>query len=241
MITMNQNVTKKYSLDDVIDIDELRKEYIRLLDKNLSVSEINNVSNDLFSLGLTVYSSDKTLDSLIYNSLATSILDKSISLYPEQLRVVDEIKNQEALIISAPTSFGKTFCIFEYIAKYLPKNVVLIVPTLALVDEYLKKIISKYKNVFSNYKKYINIDIDTKIDYEQNNLFVLTHDKVVENNSYNLIKKIDFLVIDEVYKLKREENNDRVLILNLAYYYLSKIAKKYVLLAPFQMWKIEIN
>lgn len=139
MITMNQNVTKKYSLDDVIDIDELRKEYIRLLDKNLSVSEINNVSNDLFSLGLTVYSSDKTLDSLIYNSLATSILDKSISLYPEQLRVVDEIKNQEALIISAPTSFGKTFCIFEYIAKYLPKNVVLIVPTLALVDEYLKK------------------------------------------------------------------------------------------------------
>lgn len=230
---MSQNVSENYSLNDVIDIDELRKEYIRLLDKSLSESEIANVSNDLFSLGLTVYSNNNTLDSLIYNSLAASTLDRNISLYPEQLKVVDEIKNQEALIISAPTSFGKTFCIFEYIAKYLPKNVVLIVPTLALVDEYLKKIISKYKNVFSNYKKYINIDIDTKIDYEQNNLFILTHDKVVENNSYNLIKKIDFLVIDEVYKLKREENNDRVLILNLAYYYLSKIAEKYVLLAPF--------
>ena len=204
---MSQNVSKNYSLNDVIDIDELRKEYIRLLDKSLSESEIANVSNDLFSLGLTVYSNNNTLDSLIYNSLAASTLDRNISLYPEQLKVVDEIKNQEALIISAPTSFGKTFCIFEYIAKYLPKNVVLIVPTLALVDEYLKKIISKYKNVFSNYKKYINIDMDTKIDYEQNNLFILTHDKVVENNSYNLIKKIDFLVIDEVYKFDRGNND----------------------------------
>ena len=62
---------------------------------------------------------------------------------------------------------------------------------------------------------------------------MLTHDKVVENGNYNLIKKIDFLVIDEVYKLQKDDNNNRVLILNLAYYYLSQISQKYVLLAPF--------
>lgn len=51
--------------------------------------------------------------------------------------------------------------------------------------------------------------------------------------SYTLIEKIDFLVIDEVYKLEKDLNNDRVLVLNMAYYYMAKIAKKYVLLAPF--------
>lgn len=230
---MNRIVSKKFSLNDVVDIDDLRKEYIRLLDQNLSESEKMSISDDLFALGLTVYSKNKTFDSSVYNSLSISTLDSSISLYPEQLKVIEEINYNDALIISAPTSFGKTFCIFEYIARTLPENVVLIVPTLALVDEYMRKIISKYKNTFSNYKKYINIDANTKINYNHKNLFILTHDKVVENNSYDLIKKIDFLVIDEVYKLQKEENNDRVLILNLAYYYLSKKAKKYVLLAPF--------
>ena len=109
----------------------------------------------------------------------------------------------------------------------------MIVPTLALVDEYLKKIIKKYKEVFSCYKTYINFDNETTYDYRQNNIFILTHDKALENNIYKSIKKIDFLVIDEVYKLQPEENNDRVLILNLAYYFLAKKAKKYVLLAPF--------
>jgi len=230
---MSQNVSDTYSIDDVIDISELRKEYIRLLDKGISEQELVNISDDLFSLGLTVYSKKYSFDSIIYNSVSNSFLDSNISLYPEQVKLIAEINNSDALIISAPTSFGKTFCVFEYIARHKPQNVVLIVPTLALVDEYLKKIISKYKESFKIYKKYINFDPETKIDYDAYNLFILTHDKVVENNSYNLIKNIDFLVIDEVYKLQKEENNDRVLILNLAYYYLSKMAKKYVLLAPF--------
>ena len=230
---MSLNVSEKYKIDDIIEIDDLRQEYIRLLDKKLSAEEMYSISDDLFSLGLTVYSGNLNLDSIIYNSISKSILDKNISLYPEQIELLNAIKENNALIVSAPTSFGKTFCIFEYIARKFPKNVVLIVPTLALVDEYLKKIISKYKFIFGKYKKYINFDFDTKVNFEDYNLFVLTHDKVVENFNYKLIQKIDFLVIDEVYKLQKDDNNDRVLILNLAYYYLSKISKKYVLLAPF--------
>lgn len=230
---MSQNVSYKYDVDDIVDIEDLRKEYIRLLDKKLTNNELYNISNDLFSLGLTVYSKNINFDSIIYNSMSKSFLDNNISLYPEQIKLINKIINSQALIISAPTSFGKTFCVFEYISRKFPKNVVLIVPTLALVDEYLRKIISKYKTIFKRYKKYINFDVDTKVDYNDYNLFILTHDKVVENSSYRIIKNIDFLVIDEVYKLQKEDDNDRVLVLNLAYHYLSKIAKKYVLLAPF--------
>lgn len=41
------------------------------------------------------------------------------------------------------------------------------------------------------------------------------------------------MIIDEVYKLQKDENDDRVLILNLAYYNLVSLSQKYVLLAPF--------
>ena len=40
-------------------------------------------------------------------------------------------------------------------------------------------------------------------------------------------------MIDEVYKLQKDTSNERVLILNVAYYNMVKRSKKYVLLAPF--------
>lgn len=216
------------------EIQQVRDEYIRILDNSAnSTMKAKDMADDLFALDLTVYSKDNSFDSIIYNALSISQLDESISLHPEQQKILNEIERNQALIVSAPTSFGKTFCIFEYIAKYKPKNVVLIVPTLALVDEYRKKIIRKYKEKFKEYKVYSNIDEEKQYDFTKNNIFILTHDRVVQETTYMLIKEIDFLVIDEVYKLEKDLKDDRVLVLNMAYYYMSKIAKKYVLLAPF--------
>lgn len=212
----------------------LRDKFIRELDNAKSPTEkAKELADDLFSLDLTVYSKNYSFNSIIYNSFAVSELDNNISMHPEQVEIISNIEKNDALIISAPTSFGKTFCIFEYIAKYKPQNIVLIVPTLALVEEYFKKIIQKYKDKFSIYKIHTNINEDLQYNFSNNNIFILTHDKVVKETSYQLIERIDFLVIDEVYKLEVDRENDRVLILNMAYYYLSKKAKKYVLLAPF--------
>ena len=222
-----------YKVEEIIPIDKMREEYIKALDRGMSKSEICSISEDLFNLGLTVYSKNYNLESTIYNGLSKSKIDKNISLYPEQVHLLQKIKKEDAVIVSAPTSFGKTFCVFEYIIREKPKNVVMIVPTLALVDEYIKKILKKYKDAFNSYNTYINFDEETEYDYNRNNIFILTHDKALENNIYKSIEKIDFLVIDEVYKLQKDSNNDRVLILNLAYYFLAKKSKKYVLLAPF--------
>lgn len=219
---------KRYKLQDI------RENYIRELNKSdNSTQKAKDLAEDLFALDLTVYSRSFTVDSLIYSSFAQSILDENIALHPEQIAIVNEIYNNDALIISAPTSFGKTFCVFEYIAKFSPHNVVLIVPTLALADEYLKKIIKKFKNKFSDYRVYTGINQDISYDFEKFNIFILTHDRVVQETAYTLLKVIDFLVIDEVYKLESDPNNERVLVLNMAYYHLAKISKKYVLLAPF--------
>ena len=218
----------------VSNLQEIREKYIKALynSKN-STEEAKLLAEDLFALDLTVYSKEYSFDSIIYNSFAKSVLDDNISMHPEQMSILQQIEKNEALIVSAPTSFGKTFCIFEYIAKNQPNNIVLVVPTLALVDEYRNKIIKKYKDKFKEYKIYTNLDDDKQYNFENKNIFILTHDRVVQENIYSLIKKIDFLVIDEVYKLEKDLNNDRVLVLNMAYYYMAKIAEKYVLLAPF--------
>ena len=216
------------------DIQKIRGEYIRILDNSdNSTMKAKEMAEDLFALDLTVYSKNNSFDSILYNALSISKLDENVSLHPEQLKILEEIEKNEALIVSAPTSFGKTFCIFEYIIRYKPNNIVLIVPTLALVDEYRKKIIKRYRDKFQEYKIYSNIDEEKQYDFTKKNIFILTHDRVVQEMSYTLIEKIDFLVIDEVYKLEKDLNNDRVLVLNMAYYYMAKIAKKYVLLAPF--------
>lgn len=215
-------------------IQELRNKFIRELDRaENSTLRARQMAEDLFNLDLTVYSSDFSFNSIVYNSFATSEIDANIAMHPEQIKIISVIKENDASIISAPTSFGKTFCIFEYIVKYQPNNVVLIVPTLALVDEYFKKIIKKYKDKFKKYKVHTCISEDMVYDFKKNNIFILTHDKVVQEESFGMIQKIDFLVIDEVYKLETNINNDRVLVLNMAYFHLAQKAEKYVLLAPF--------
>jgi len=215
-------------------IQKIRDNYIHLLSQAKNSSELAvKLADDLFALDLTVYSRNYSFESLVYNSFACSILDDTISLHPEQLNIIKNIEDNAATIISAPTSFGKTFCIFEYIAKHSPKNIVLIVPTLALVDEYFKKIIKKYKDFFSKYNVFTSISEEDVYDFSKYNIFILTHDRIVTETAYTRLQTIDFLVIDEVYKLETDIENDRVLVLNMAYYHLSKKAKKYTLLAPF--------
>ena len=214
-------------------IQAIREEYIKILDSTSDVNVVESLSEDLFALDLTLYSKNYNFNSILYNALATSCLDDRISLHPFQQEILGVIENNDACIISAPTSFGKTFCLFEYIYKFKPKLVVLIVPTLALIDEYKRKIIKTYKDRFLDYKIYTTISKDRDYDLTSKSIFILTHDKIVQDNTYEIFKSIDFLGIDEIYKLEKKDNDDRVLVLNMAYYYLSLISKKYVLLAPF--------
>lgn len=222
-------------------IEEYRTELIREIAKeehNIFVRK--KFAEELFEVGLTVYSDNYTIESAIYNAFSESVLDENIFLHPEQHKIINMLLDNEAIIISAPTSFGKTFCVFEYIGRFTPNIIVMVVPTLALCDEYRKKIINKYKNHFKKYSVYTSIDSERDYDLDIPSIFILTHDKVVNCDIKKTLCVIDFLVIDEIYKLETNDE-ERTLILNIAYYELSKIAKKYVLLAPFVKEIINID
>ena len=216
-----------------ITVQEIREYYI----KNINESRprykyTSEKADELFECGLTMYSDESCFKSILYKTFAQSKINPSIALHPEQLKVIKAISTNEATIISAPTSFGKTFCVFEYIARFQPKNVVLVVPTIALSREYQSTIIKKNEDLFG-YKIYTSIE-DKNYDFENDkNLFILTHERAIANSNYEKLKDIDFLVIDEVYKLDAKIEDDKTLLLNVSLYYLTNIAKKYCLLAPY--------
>ena len=213
---------------------EMRKNAVR----GISAAEdkahyIEQNADTLFSLDLTMYSGNATLNSLFYNAIASSKLDSNISLHLDQYKALKLLEKNQGLILSAPTSFGKTYVVFEYIARFLPETVFLVVPTLALIDEYKKKIINTHKHIFGRYKVFTSINNEMNYSEFDYKMFIVTHDRVLEETSFDTIDKIDLLVIDEVYKLDTRGNDDRKLILNFAYYYLVQKSEKHILLAPF--------
>ncbi|UAL45040.1 DEAD/DEAH box helicase [Shewanella inventionis] len=156
------------------------------------------------------------------SSLSENIHDKYF--HEEQKYVLELLSSNKNIIVSAPTSFGKSLLIEEIVASYKYQNIVVIQPTLALLDETRKKL-SKYEE---NYK--IIVRTSQEASSEKSNLFLLTAERV---NEYQNLPDIDFLIIDEFYKLSSKRDDERSDSLNNAFrYILEKYDPKFYLLGP---------
>lgn len=209
------------------DIEKNRKDLLR----RVFYKEPFNDSDVTF-YDLSIYSSSRSFKSIIKNEMYKSQIDNRVILTRYQLEALNII-DQGNLFLSAPTSFGKTFIALEYIKRNISTihNIVFIVPTLALMNELLKKIYSIFGE---NYNICINSD---EIE-EENNFYIF----VPERSDNNYIKKIskakiDLLVYDEIYKLacekKEIKTDDRILYMNKAYIDLINVARKIILLGPY--------
>lgn len=213
---------------DYLDVNfaELREEVLKEF-----ISD-NTKTNKMEFVDLEMYLENETIRSKIASAVNKSLLDDKIVLSDSQIEILS-ILEEKSLFLSAPTSFGKTFIVLEYIIRHPNlNNIVFIVPTLALMNELLKKIYDYFGEKYN-----ICINGDEKI--EKKNIFIF----VPERSDNLFIKKIselglDLLIIDEIYKLKPKNekelnNDDRIILMNKVYLGLLKIAKKIILLGPF--------
>lgn len=143
-------------------------------------------------------------------------------LHREQQELSALLLEGRSLILSAPTSFGKSLLIEEIVASCQYKNIVVIQPTLALLDETRKKL-AKYAD---KYRVVVSTHQAASAD---SNLFLFTAERVVE---YAKFPPIDFFVIDEFYKLSLIRDDERAIVLNQALYLLLKHTKRFYLLGP---------
>lgn len=125
-----------------------------------------------------------------------------------QKELAELIFSGKNVVASAPTSFGKSLLIEEIVASKKYNNIVIIQPTLALLDETRQKL-SKYRDEYK-------IIVRTSQEYsaEKKNIFLLTAERILE---YENLPTIDFLVLDEFYKLSNLRGDNRSNVLNNAF------------------------
>ncbi|MGN4997759.1 DEAD/DEAH box helicase [Aeromonas sp. 80P] len=82
-------------------------------------------------------------------NISSNIVNKIF--HDEQKHILKLLESGKNVIVSAPTSFGKSLLIEEVVASLKYKNIVVIQPTLALLDETRKKL-SKYEDANSTSK-----------------------------------------------------------------------------------------
>jgi len=130
-------------------------------------------------------------------------VDSEMFFSPPQYEALKNFYEKDRVILSAPTSFGKTLLIKEYIYKEKPQNVVYIVPTNALAYELEK---SFKENM--NFAEYVIFDKSSVADgmelefmQDEKLFFIGTQEKFLELEQ-TIFETIDLFVIDEAYKLQ---------------------------------------
>ncbi|HEB2209506.1 TPA: DEAD/DEAH box helicase [Staphylococcus aureus] len=129
---------------------------------------------------------------------------EDVYFHVKQKEIEIALNKNENIVVSAPTSFGKSLIIEEVIASKKYDNLLIIQPTLALIDETRRKL-----NKYNDY----NIVVNSKQEMKDKNIFILTAERVLEMKS---LPQINFLVVDEFYKISNRINDERIDVLNIA-------------------------
>lgn len=178
---------------------------------------------------------------------SNNLLDK------RQKEVIDKFMSlpQRRIMVSAPTSFGKTFLLREiiFLNKERYKNILLLFPTIALLNENTDSINQLIQSLELEYKVVNNVY--SGIDDEEKHIFILTPERALKLLADNTNLSIDFFFFDEVYKIdedfarnedsstnddekdERKDSGNRAKAFRIVLYLLAKSVKEYYLAGPY--------
>jgi hypothetical protein len=209
-----------------VDREIVQDLVLRLLENRDRLGNYTTVLDGLVrELGLFPFLSQDRLglaDSLAYELHRPDNMEEGIVFHRPQAKVYRELIEGKNIVLSAPTSFGKSLIIDAVIKSAKFKDILIIVPTIALIDETRRRI-AQYQT------QYKVITHPTQARSERN-VFVLTQERALELDD---IERIEFFVVDEFYKLSSgSDGEERAGLLNQAFYRLAKKAKQFYMLGP---------
>ncbi len=134
-------------------------------------------------------------------------MEHDFVFHREQADVYRRLLAGDSVILSAPTSFGKSRIIDAMIAIEKFDQIAVIVPTLALIDETRRRL--------SEFSDRYKIVTHLSQRPHEKNIFVFTAERAI---AYQDFPAIQFFVIDEFYKINAfGEDNTRTIALNIAF------------------------
>jgi hypothetical protein len=147
---------------------------------------------------------------------------EGIVFHGPQAEIFWRLMDGENIVLSAPASFGKSLIIDAVIATGRYNNIVIIVPTIALIDETRRRLSRRFN---AGYK----IITHPSQARQARNIYVFTQERALDAR----IKDVDFFVIDEFYKLSPQRSDDeRCMLLNQVFYRLVKTKAQFYMLGP---------
>lgn len=209
---------------------EFRTKFFEALENREAFGSYGIIIDSLLrEIGLFPYIDDNNIstyaEKIAYNAhKAPEMPGCDVIFHSQQAKVFYALMSGRSVILSAPTSFGKSLIIDAIIATLRFKNIVIVVPTLALIDETRKRL-SKFNNLYK-------IITHPSQEVGKMNVYILTQERIIAND---FLDDVDFFVIDEFYKLNPQTNNDddtRCNLLNKAFYNLHKKCKLFYMLGP---------
>ncbi|NEU11569.1 DEAD/DEAH box helicase [Methylobacterium sp. BTF04] len=151
----------------------------------------------------------------------------NISLHREQIGALNVLLAGRNLVLSAPTSFGKSLIIDALVLTGRYKRIVVILPTIALLDEFRRRFTRRFRDTYDI------VMYSSETSAARNVIFLGTQERIIARSD---LSKIDLLVVDEFYKLDTRSSSgkrdERSLILNASVYKLLKNSKQFFLLGP---------
>lgn len=161
------------------------------------LNNFQSIRNRRFNIDLN------TLQDLIKESVLHTSEDCIIHKYQKEVLLKFKENKLNRFFLSASTSFGKTFLVYEIIRKMKYNNIVLIFPTIALLSENLKKIYTEeaYTWIKESYKIHTLSDVEI---LSEHNIFIYTPERFLSfmDKTHNIA--FDFLFVDEAYKIDNE-------------------------------------
>ncbi len=146
-----------------------------------------------------------------------------------QFELYTKISNSKHFSFSGPTSMGKSFIIKSFIRKVVgnkpPENIVIMVPTRALINQFSIDLNKELKDILEhyNYKVVTNSSIaELPTESQQRYVFVLTPERLLSYLSQKSNPSFAYLFVDEAHKLAAEKDTRAV----TAYLAISKSLKQ---------------
>ncbi|MDZ4691063.1 DEAD/DEAH box helicase [Terricaulis sp.] len=177
------------------------------------------------ALGLWNYidrSAADSKDRLVAESVTSERLG-GIALHREQIKALNTLLAGRNLILSAPTSFGKSLLIDALLLTGRYKRVAIVLPTLALLDEFRRRLAKRFGEQFQ-----IVMHSNERATSEKT-IFLGTQERLIGRSDAT---DLDLVVVDEFYKLDPARKDERSVTLNAAVYGLLKESKQFFFLGP---------
>jgi superfamily II DNA or RNA helicase len=138
-----------------------------------------------------------------------------------QFELYKKISGSKSFSFSGPTSMGKSFIIKSFIRKAIsntpPENIVIMVPTRALINQFSLDLNKELKDILEYYKyKVVTNSNVSEIPSEKNQqyLLVLTPERLLSYLSQKLNPPIGYLFVDEAHKIAAEKDSRAITAYN---------------------------